>query len=241
MKKTNAFHKQSANGSVSAEILLIEDETLLVQSLVKRLEDVHYAVDVAMNADKGLRLALRHDYDIIILDLLLPGKRDGMQLLREFRKHKSKSMVVVMSGKTMVEDKVEALRAGADDYLAKPFAFLELQARIETLLRRRGLLTTNTLEFKDIVMDLDTHRVTKEGKELKFSSKVFDLLAYLIRNKNRVVTRGELAEHVWGYKFEPESNLIDVYISYLRKELNKGTSESILQTVRKLGFMLSDK
>jgi len=229
------------NGSAAARLLLIDEDEVLVRSLVKRLSDAYYVVDTAGDGERGYKLALRNEYHIILLDLLLPGKRDGMQFLHDLQKAKSKSMVLIMSAKSLVEDKVDALRAGADDYVTKPFAFQELEARLEALLRRRGMLTTHTLNFLDLNIDLDTRKVLRDGKELKFSSKVFDMLTFLIRNKNRVVSRRELAENVWGYKFQPESNLIDVYVSYLRKELDKGFSSKMLQTVRNVGFLLSDK
>ncbi len=221
-------------------ILVVEDERHLADSIARRLEEEGYSVDVVNDGDDGFRLAVTKKYHLIILDLLLP-KKDGLQVLRELRRDKVHSMILVLTAKSTIDDRVEGLKSGADDYLSKPFAFAELTARIESLLRRQGIEQRFLLSIADLEMDVETRAVRRAGKNIHLTQKEFLLLELLIRNKNRILTRRAIAEHVWGYTFDTGTNIVDVYINYVRKAIDEGFPKRLIQTVRGVGFVIREE
>jgi len=222
------------------QILVVEDERHLADSVARRLQEEGYAVDIAHDGDEGFTLAATKKYHLIVLDLLLP-RRDGMQVLRDLRRNKVQSMVLVLTAKSTVEDRVEGLRAGADDYLPKPFAFAELLARVETLLRRQGMEQSPLLRLADLELDVETRHVRRAHRNIHLTAKEFLLLEYLMRNKNRILTRRAIAEQVWGYDFDTGTNVVDVYVNYLRKAIDEGFPIRLIHTVRGVGFILKEE
>jgi DNA-binding response OmpR family regulator len=203
----------------------------------KGLEEEGYAVDVAFDGREGLLTALDGVHDLIILDVNLP-KLDGLGVLREFRKNRGKAPVLLLTVRAAIEDKVLGLDTGADDYLTKPFAFQELLARIRALLRRGGAGVPALLQVADLSLDPARRLVFRGTERLDLSTKEFALLDYFMRNPGRVLTRTMIAEHVWDYDFDPMSNIIDVYVTYLRKKLDAGREPKLIQTVRGVGYRL---
>ena len=236
-ESATAILSQPANKEIN--ILVIEDERYLADSVARRLEEEGYSIDIARDGDEGFRLALSKKYHLIILDLLLP-KKDGLQVLRELRRNKVASMVLVITAKSAVEDRVEGLQLGADDYLTKPFAFIELVARVETLLRRQGMYHSAVLRVADLELDSQTRSVRRASKHIHLTAKEFLLLELLMRNKNRILTRRSIAEQVWGYTFDTGTNVVDVYINYLRKAIDEGFPKRLIHTVRGVGFVLKE-
>ncbi len=232
--------KSAAPGSADICILVVEDERHLADSVARRLQEEGYAVDIANDGESGFRLAASKKYHLIILDLLLPRK-DGLQVLKELRRSKVQSMVLVLTAKSTVEDRVEGLHAGADDYLTKPFAFAELLARVESLLRRYGIEQSAVLTVADLELDIETRNVRRANKSIHLTGKEFLLLELLMRNKNRILTRRSIAEQVWGYDFDTGTNVVDVYINYLRKAIDEGFPKRLLHTVRGVGFILKEE
>ncbi|HEV8538442.1 MAG TPA: response regulator transcription factor [Bacteroidota bacterium] len=220
-------------------ILVVEDEKHLAESVARRLQEEGYAVDVSYDGEEGLELARTRKYHLIILDLLLPRK-DGMEVLREIRRNKVSSMVIVLTAKSAIEDRVEGLQTGADDYLSKPFAFAELMARVETLLRRHGVNQNTILRVADLELDIITRTVRRATKHIHLTAKEYLLLELLMRNKNRIITRRAIAEQVWGYSFETGTNVVDVYVNYLRKAIDEGFPKRLIHTVRGVGFILKE-
>ncbi|MBI5476785.1 MAG: response regulator transcription factor [Ignavibacteriales bacterium] len=223
-----------------AHILLVEDERHLAESISKRLAEEGYSVDVAFDGEEAVSRGCSKKYHLIVLDILLP-KKDGLQVLKELRQNKIQSMVIILTAKSTIEDRVEGLKAGADDYLPKPFAVAELLARIESLLRRQGIGNSPTLTVSDLELDIEKRRVRRASRDIQLTTKEFKLLEFLIRNKNRVLTRREIAEQVWGYTFDTGTNVVDVYIAYLRKAVDEGFPVRLIQTVRGVGFLLKEE
>ena len=216
-------------------ILIVEDEPDLLDALKKQLQSSGYSVDGCGNgldAEDYLKMAT---YDAVVLDIMLPGI-DGLTLLKNNTTH-----VLLLTALDSIENKVNGLDAGADDYLVKPFAYDELLARLRVLLRRRSGQTTNILEYAGLVMDLNKHTVTRDGKEITLSSKEFAVLEYLLRNPGRVLSRDKIENHVWNYDFEGGSNVVDVYIRYLRKKIDAGFSQKLLHTIRGAGYVLREE
>ncbi|MCR4417880.1 MAG: response regulator transcription factor [Ignavibacteria bacterium] len=220
-------------------ILLVEDEKKVASFIKKGLEEEYYTVDVAYDGKEGSKLALSEEYDLIILDLMLPYK-DGINILKEIRDAKLSVPVLILTAKGSVQDKVTGLDSGADDYLAKPFSFDELLARIRALLRRYSTEKSILLKADDLKMDLQSRKVFRGNKEIQLTSKEFSILEYLLRNKNRIVTRTKLIEHIYEYNFDPETNLIDVYINKLRNKIDKGFDKQLIHTIRGAGYILKD-
>ncbi|MDD2902535.1 MAG: response regulator transcription factor [Syntrophales bacterium] len=218
-------------------ILVVEDEKKLAGFIKKGLEEEGYALDVAHDGQEGLMLALDGVHDLIILDINLP-KMDGLSLLKEFRRQKGKTPVLLLTVRAAIEDKVLGLDTGADDYLTKPFSFQELLARIRALLRRRADVSPPLLQVADLTLDPARRLVSRGNDRLDLSTKEFALLDYFMRNPGRVLTRTMIAEHVWDYDFDPMSNIIDVYVNYLRKKIDAGRSPKLLRTVRGAGYVL---
>jgi heavy metal response regulator len=218
-------------------ILVIEDERRVRGFLERGLSEAGFAVDVAADGRTGLDLALVHPYDAIVLDLMLPEK-DGLSLLRELRAAGRATPVLVLSARDDVEDRVRGLDAGADDYLPKPFAFAELLARLRALLRR-GTSRPSLLEVGDLRVDLVARRAERAGQKLDLTAKEFALLEYLARHAGEVVTRTMISEHVWDINFDSFSNVIDVYIRYLRKKIDEPFEKKLIHTRRGVGYVLS--
>jgi heavy metal response regulator len=217
-------------------ILIVEDEKKIAEFMKRGLREEGYAVDVAYDGVEGQFLARTNTYDLIILDLMLP-KLDGISLCKGLRKEGLAVPVIMVTAKDTVEDKVAGLDSGADDYITKPFAFEELLARIRALLRKKDAPAT-TLHVDDLMLDLVTHKVTRRGAEITLTAKEYALLEYMMRNAGKVITRTMISEHVWDTDFDTFTNVIDVYINYLRKKIDAGSSKKLIQTVRGRGYML---
>ena len=217
-------------------ILLVEDEKKLSDVVKKGLIEEGYAVDQAFNGEEGLYLAESESYDVIVLDIMLP-KIDGMTVCKELRKKGIVIPVLMLTAKTRVEDKVTGLNVGADDYLTKPFEFIELKSRVHALIRRSSQKPVSVISIGDIEIDTVKHIVKKKGKEIELTAKEFAILEFLARHKDEVVTRTQIMEHIWDYNFEGLSNVVDVFIASLRKKL-KG---KVIKTVHGVGYKLSDK
>lgn len=221
-------------------ILIVEDEPDLLDALKKQLQSSGYSVDGCGNgldAEYYLKMAT---YDAVVLDIMLPGI-DGLTLLKKMRAEGNTTHVLLLTALDSIENKVNGLDAGADDYLVKPFAYDELLARLRVLLRRRSGQTTNVLEYGGLVMDLNSRTVTRDGTEITLSSKEFAVLEYLLRNPGRVLSRDKIENHVWNYDFEGASNVVDVYIRYLRKKIDAGFSQKLLHTIRGAGYVLREE
>jgi DNA-binding response OmpR family regulator len=224
-------------------ILVVEDEPRLATSLKQGLQEAHYAVDLALTGDDGLLWASMHTYDAIILDVLLPD-RDGISICRALRAARNTAPILLLTALGEVDDKVRGLDAGADDYLTKPFAFKELLARLRALLRRETIgnsaYKSPILQVADLTLDTTTHEVQRSGRHISLTSKEYALLEYLMRNAGQVLSRSMIAEHVWDYEAEHMSNIVDVYIRYLRRKLDEGFEPRLLHTVRGWGYQLKE-
>jgi DNA-binding response OmpR family regulator len=220
-------------------ILVIEDEKKVASFIKKGLEEEFYSVDIVYDGKEGKRLAMSDEYDLIILDIMLPLK-DGISMLKELREEKISTPVLLLTAKDNTNDKVGGLDSGADDYLTKPFAFEELLARVRALLRRHSVVKSLQLKADDLILDTQTHKVSRQGNEINLTGKEYSILEYLLRNKNRVVSRTLLSEHVYDYHFDSNTNIIDVYINKLRNKIDKGFDKQLLFTVRGVGYMIKD-
>lgn len=218
-------------------ILIIEDEGKIAAFLKRGLKEEGYAVDVAADGEQGHFLASTQEYDLIILDLMLPGM-DGISLCRKLRSEGNEVKILILSVRDKVKEKVLGLDAGADDYLTKPFAFEELLARVRALLRKREAGSPTKLQVADLSMDLLTHKVMRAGREIELTAKEFSLLEYLILNAGTVVTRTMIAEHVWDVNFDTFTNVIDVYMSYLRDKIDREFPKKLIRTVRGRGYVI---
>ncbi|HOW99030.1 MAG TPA: response regulator transcription factor [Deltaproteobacteria bacterium] len=218
-------------------ILVIEDEKKVAEFIRNGLVEEGYAVDAAFDGDAGFELASSGEYDAILLDVMLP-RVDGVTLCAGLRAAGCDTPILMLTAKDAVSDKVRGLDAGADDYLTKPFAFEELLARIRALLRKKYQHQATRLAVDDLVLDTATHTVTRAGEAIPLSVKEYALLEYLMRNAGSVVTRTMISEHVWDISFETFTNVIDVYISYLRNKIDKGRPRALIQTVRGRGYTL---
>ena len=220
-------------------VLVVEDEPGIAQFIRQGLREAGYAVDVAYDGEEGLDYAYVAAYDVLVLDILLP-KLDGLDVLRALRARGVKTPVLLLTAKDTVEDRVRGLDVGADDYLVKPFAFPELVARLRALLRRPPLQIDPVLHLGDLAMDTARREVRRGGRLIELSPREFTLLEYLMRHPGHVLTRTQLAEHVWNFDFFNDSNVVDVYIGYLRRKIDRGYDRPLLQTVRGVGYRLSD-
>jgi len=219
-------------------ILIVEDDAALSGFLRKGLEAEHHAVDTAHEGSQGRAMALEFDYDLVVLDLNLPGM-DGLAVLKSVRQHKTNLPVMILTARSRVEDRVQCLDSGADDYLVKPFSFLELSARVRVLLRRKQLPSELVLTVRDLSLDRVQHRVERAGRYIELTTKEYALLEYLMRNSGRRVTRAMIIEHVWNMNFDSTTNVVDVYINYLRRKVDDGFSPALIHTVRGVGYQLS--
>ena len=218
-------------------VLVVEDDAPLASFLCKGLEAEHYAVDVAPDGEEARWLACACEYDLMLLDLNLP-KIDGLSVLRTIRPKKKSLPVLVLTGRSRIEDKIEALDSGADDCLVKPFSYTELSARVRALLRRRPVTAETVLKVADLELDRVERTVRRAGKRIELTSKEFGLLEYLLRNAGHRITRNMIVEHVWNLSFDTGTNIVDVYINYLRKKVDEGYSPKLIHTVRGVGYEL---
>jgi heavy metal response regulator len=218
-------------------ILVVEDEQKVASFVKKGLEEEGYAVDIAADGEEGLAMALAGVHDLIVLDIRLP-KLDGLQVLQALRRDTVTAPVLLLTVRATIEDKVLGLDAGADDYLTKPFAFQELVARVRALLRRRVEADPTVLQIGDLRLDPARRTVSREGERIDLTAREFALLDYFMRNPGRVLTRTMIAEHVWDYSFDTSTNIIDVYVNYLRKKIDAGRASKLLHTVRGVGYVM---
>jgi heavy metal response regulator len=218
-------------------LLVVEDEKKVASFIRQGLAEEGYAVDVALDGEEGLRMALEGLHDLIILDIALP-KMDGLQVLKRLRQQEVKRPVLLLTVRATIEDKVLGLDAGADDYLTKPFAFQELLARVRALLRRRAETEPALFQIADLILDPARRATSRRGRKIDLTSKEFALLEYFMRNPGRVLTRTMIIEHVWNYDFDTMSNVIDVYVNYLRKKIDSGHEPKLIHTVRGVGYVL---
>ncbi len=218
-------------------VLVVEDEHRLSNVVKKGLVEQGFAVDQAFDGEEGLYLAESESYDCIILDLTLP-KINGVDVCRQLRSKKIKTPICMLTARTRVEDKVEGFEAGADDYLTKPFAFAELKARIQALLRRSHNAGEPILNAADLEVDPMKHIVKRAKKIISLTPKEFAILEYLLRHKNEIVTRTQITEHVWDYNFDALSNVVDVFIATLRKKINRGREKNLISTIHGVGYKI---
>ena len=220
-------------------ILVVEDEKKVANFIKRGLEEDRYEVHTAADGEEGLRLALETSFDLIVLDWLLP-KKDGISFLQDFRAMKHRTPVLMLTGKDSVADIASGLASGSDDYLTKPFAFAVLLAKVRALLRRSEMEKGAEIRFADLRLDPVTHKVWSDEKKIDLAAKEYDLLEYFMRNPNQVVTRAMIAENVWDRTFEGFTNIIDVYINYLRKKIDLETGRKLLHTVRGVGYIFKE-
>jgi two-component system copper resistance phosphate regulon response regulator CusR len=218
-------------------ILVVEDDSRTANVIAKGLRENSYAVDIAHDGDAGLYQTSINDYDVIILDVLLP-KRDGFEVCRELRARRNTTPILMLTARAAIDDRITGLDAGADDYLTKPFSFRELLARIHALLRRDARLRPDVLEIGDLVLDSVSHRVARANREVQLTAKEYALLEYLARRAGQLVSRAEIAAHVWDDTFDPFSNTIEVYMNRLRKKIDDSHAVKLLHTRRGEGYTL---
>ncbi len=221
-------------------VLLIEDDLETARFLCKALSETGHNTDHAEDGELGLQYGLANDYDVLIVDRMLP-KRDGLSVIEHLRKEEINTPVLILSALDKVDERVKGLRSGGDDYLTKPFAFSELLARIEVLMRRRAPdMEDAELKVGDLTLERMSQKVSRSGKNIQLVPREYRLLEYLMRHKGQVVTRTMLLENVWDYHFDPGTNVIDVHMSRLRAKIDKEFEQSLLQTIRGAGYMISD-
>jgi two-component system OmpR family response regulator len=221
-------------------ILLVEDDKVTAAFVLKGLKEAGYAVDHATDGEQGLHLSLTGSYDVAIVDLMLP-LLDGLTLIAQIRKHKLNTPVIILSAKGTVDDRVKGLQAGSDDYLTKPFAFSELLARVQALIRRAtGTPETTRLAVGDLTMDLLAREVIRSGQKIDLQPREFSLLEYLMRNAGRVVSKTMIVEHVWDYNFDPQTNVIEARVSKLRDKIDRDFEKKLIHTIRGAGYVIKE-
>jgi two-component system, OmpR family, response regulator len=219
-------------------VLVIEDDRKIASFIVKGLRQNGYAVDQADNGEEGLNLALAAPFDAAVVDIMLP-KRDGLSVVQELRRRKVNLPVLILSAKASVDDRIKGLQSGGDDYLVKPFAFSELLARVQALIRRSTQVAEPTaLSAGDLAMNLITREVTRAGQKVELQAKEFALLEYLMRHADKVVSKTLLLEHVWEYSFDPQTNVVDVVVCRLREKVDRSFEKKMIHTVRGVGYVL---
>lgn len=221
-------------------ILVIEDEKKVANFIKHGLEEERYIVEIAYDGPTGLEFAMNNQFDGILLDVMLPGK-DGFQVLKELRDAGVSTPVLILTARGSTEERVQGLDLGADDYLAKPFSFEELAARLRSILRRSSPEKSTKLRCGDLILDTVSHFAYRFGREIELTTKEYALLEYLMRNKNRILSRSTITQHVWRHSFDPESNIIDVYIKRLRSKIeNDDGSRPLIQSIRGVGYRMRD-
>jgi heavy metal response regulator len=220
-------------------ILVVEDEKKVASFIKRGLEEESFSVDMAYDGEEGLSMAEASPYDLILMDLMLP-KMDGLAVIKELRSRGNKAPVLCLTAKDTVEDIVSGLDSGSDDYLTKPFAFAELVARVRALLRRGVQDRGAEIRFADLRLDPVAHKVWRSNKEIELTAKEYALLEYFMRNPNQILTRTMIAEHVWDYTFDSFTNIIDVYVNYLRKKVDRDYDKKLIHTVRGIGYVMKE-
>jgi len=220
-------------------ILVIEDERKVASFIKRGLEEERYIVETASDGEAGLELALNNHFDAIVLDVMLP-KLDGYSVLGALRDNGKATPVLMLTARGTMEDRVQGLDLGADDYLAKPFHFEELAARLRSILRRSSTEKTTKLQCGDLTLDMVTHFAYRDEKEIELTTKEYALLEYLMRHKNRILSRSMIMQHVWKHNFDPESNIIDVYIKRLRSKVERPGQPSVIQSIRGVGYRIRE-
>ncbi|HEX9778738.1 MAG TPA: response regulator transcription factor [Geopsychrobacteraceae bacterium] len=220
-------------------ILVVEDEKKVASFIQRGLEEEEFTVDVAHDGEEGVMMAESVAYDLILMDVMLP-KKDGLAAIREIREKRIETPILCLTAKDTIEDIVSGLDVGSDDYLTKPFAFAELVARVRALIRRGTQDRGAELHFADLRLDPVSHRVWRDNTEIDLTSKEYALLEYFLRNANQVLTRTMIAEHVWDYTFDSFTNIIDVYVNYLRKKVDRNYDKKLIHTVRGVGYVLKE-
>jgi DNA-binding response OmpR family regulator len=221
------------------KILVVEDDRKLGSLLQKGLEAQGFVVDFSDDGDEGFTLATTRSYDAVVLDIMLPG-RDGLSILRNLRERHSTVPVILCTARSALNERLDGLNLGADDYLTKPFYVDELVARLRALIRRASGRQDNLLEHGNIIVNLLTREVKCGGKPVELTAREFALLTFLMRSPGRTFTRTQICEHVWNYHFDPGTNLVDVYVQHLRKKLNSGTGQPVVETVRSVGYRIPE-
>jgi DNA-binding response OmpR family regulator len=216
-------------------VLIVEDNPKMAEAIRQGLQEHGFAVDVSHNGFEGEEMATRTNYDVILLDLMLLD-RDGTEVCRNLRRRKIKTPVIMLTALSATDEKVRGLDAGADDYITKPFEFEELLARVRAIFRRGEATESRTLRCDDLELDLYSRVAERQGQRFELSNKEFALLEYLMRNQNRVLSRAQIGEKVWDINFEPTSNVIDVYISSLRKKVDRGFERDLIHTIKGAGY-----
>jgi len=232
--------EESIKGEDFMRILVVEDEKKVASFIKRGLEEESYVVETAADGEEGLTLALEKRFDLIILDWMLP-KRDGMSFLKELRDRNMATPVLMLTAKDTVEDIVGGLETGSDDYLTKPFALAEVLGRVKALIRRSEMDRGAELHFADLRIDPVTHKVWRGDKEIDLTAKEYGLLEYFMRNPNQVLTRTMIADHVWDYTFDSFTNIIDVYVNYLRKKIDRDATVKLIHTVRGVGYIMKEE
>ena len=218
-------------------LLVVEDEKKLNDLITKKLEKEYYGVDSCFDGEEAVRYVEGTEYDAIILDIMLP-KLDGFEVIKRIRAKKNKVPILLLTARDNIDDKVKGLDCGADDYLVKPFIFEELMARIRVLLRRNSGNADNIITIANLKVDLDAKTVFRDDVLIKLSGRESSILEYLIRNKGKILSRERIEDHIWNYEYEGGTNVIDVYIRYLRKKIDDGYTPKLIHTVRGLGYVL---
>ncbi len=219
-------------------VLVVEDDLKIASFVIKGLGQAGFAVDHAADGETGLHLALNESYDVAVVDLMLPN-RDGLSLIEELRRQQVNTPVIILSARRSVDDRVKGLQSGGDDYLTKPFAFTELLARVQALIRRAGNAPhPSRLAVGDLVVDLLTREVRRGGEKLDLQPREFALLEYLMRQAGRVVSKTMILEHVWDYSFDPQTNVVDVLVCRLRNKVDRDFAAKLIHTIRGVGYVL---
>ena len=221
-------------------ILVVEDERKVARLIQKGLEEEQYGVDVALDGEHGLSMSETQPYDLYIVDVMLP-KMNGMELVKVLRDREQKAPILMLTAKATIEDKVAGLDSGADDYLTKPFAFEELLARVRSLLRRGAQQKSTILSIADLELDTVSHKAKRGGKMIDLTAKEYALLDYFLQNKDRVLTRSAISEHIWDYNFDTGTNIIDVYINHLRNKVDNTFEKKLIHTVRGVGYVMKEE
>jgi len=221
-------------------LLVVEDDDKIATLVVRGFQEHAFVVDRAADGEEGLRLATTRTYDAAVVDIML-AKRDGLGLIEDLRRRKIALPVVILSAKGSLDDRIKGLQQGGDDYLTKPFAFAELLARVQALIRRSSHAVEPTrLGMSDLTLDLSTHQATRAGRRIELQAREFSLLEYLMRNAGKVLSKTMLLEHVWGYDFNPQTNIVDVLICRLRNKVDRDSNARLIHTVRGVGYVLKD-
>jgi len=232
-------HTVSNMGVLAMRILVVEDEKKVAQFIKQGLEEERYAADVAHDGEKALQMAESESYDLIILDVMLP-RLSGLEVIRALRTRKIPTPTLMLTAKTTTEDKVAGLDSGADDYLTKPFAFAELLARVRSLLRRGAQEKSTVLSIADLELDTVSHKAKRDSRMIDLTAKEYALLEYFLRNKERVLSRTVISEHIWDYNFDTGTNIIDVYVNHLRNKIDGGADTKLIHTVRGVGYVMKE-